>query len=249
MDFTSPIFWVALLQIIWIDLLLSGDNAVVIALACRSLPEKQRKWGILLGAGAAVCLRIVFALAVSYLLGVPLLKVVGALLLFWIAVKLVLDEGGEAHHIEGADSLWKAVRTIAIADAVMSLDNVVAIAAAARGHAELFIFGLLLTIPLIIFGSQLILKLISRFPILIWFGAALLGWIAGEMLVGDKVVLETLQGFAPGMVEKVEDPNDPIGLKPASLPHYLMAVLGAVFVVGFGWIVKSRRSTATVGSH
>lgn len=249
MDFTSPIFWVALLQIIWIDLLLSGDNAVVIALACRSLPEKQRKWGILLGAGAAVGLRILFALAVSYLLGVPLLKVVGALLLFWIAIKLVLDEGGEGHHVESADSLWKAVRTIAIADAVMSLDNVVAIAAAARGHAELFIFGLLLTIPLIVFGSQLILKLISRFPVLIWFGAALLGWIAGEMLVSDKVVLETMQGFAGGLVEEVADPEDPVGLKPAALPHYLAAVIGAIFVVSFGWITKSRRSAAAVGSH
>ena len=249
MDFSSPIFWVALLQIIWIDLLLSGDNAVVIALACRSLPEKQRKWGILLGAGAAVGLRILFALAVSYLLGVPLLKVVGALLLFWIAIKLVLDEGGEGHHVEGADSLWKAVRTIAIADGVMSLDNVVAIAAAARGHAELFIFGLLLTIPLIVFGSQIILKLISRFPILIWFGAALLGWIAGEMLVSDKFALEAMQSFSPGLVEEVADPEDPVGLKPAALPHYLAAVIGAIFVVGFGLITKNRRSAAAVGSH
>lgn len=249
MDFSSPIFWVALLQIIWIDLLLSGDNAVVIALACRSLPEKQRKWGILLGAGAAVGLRILFALAVSYLLGVPLLKVVGALLLFWIAIKLVLDEGGEGHHVEGADSLWKAVRTIAIADAVMSLDNVVAIAAAARGHAELFIFGLLLTIPLIVFGSQIILKLISRFPILIWFGAALLGWIAGEMLVSDKFALEAMQSFSPGLVEEVADPEDPVGLKPSALPHYLAAVIGAIFVVGFGLITKNRRSAAAVGSH
>jgi len=244
MDFTSPIFWVALLQIIWIDLLLSGDNAVVIALACRSLPEKQRKWGILLGAGAAVGLRIIFALAVSYLLGVPFLKVVGAVLLFWIAIKLVLEEGADEHHVESSDTLWKAVRTIAIADAVMSLDNVVAIAAAARGHAELFIFGLLLTIPLIIFGSQLILKLISRFPILIWFGAALLGWIAGEMLVSDKVVLETMQGMVPNLVEVIADPEDPVGLKPAPLPHYLAAVVGAIFVISFGWMVRSRRSAA-----
>jgi YjbE family integral membrane protein len=244
MDFSSPVFWVSLLQIIWIDLLLSGDNAVVIALACRSLPEKQRKWGILLGAGAAVGLRIIFALVVSYMLGIPFLKVVGGLLLFWIALKLILDQEAGEHHVESADSLWKAVRTIAIADAVMSLDNVVAIAAAARGHAELFIFGLLLTIPLIIFGSQLLLKLISRFPILVWFGAALLGWIAGEMLLGDKVVLETLQGFAPSLVEVVTDPSDPIGLKAAALPHYLAAAIGAAFVLAFGWIVKSRRTEA-----
>ncbi|WP_029355535.1 TerC family protein [Bosea sp. 117] len=250
MDFTSPVFWVALLQIIWIDLLLSGDNAVVIALACRSLPEKQRKWGILLGAAAAVGLRIVFALAVSYLLGVPFLKVLGGVLLFWIAIKLILDEEGGEHHVESADSLWKAVRTIAIADAVMSLDNVVAIAAAARGHAELFIFGLLLTIPLIIFGSQLILKLIARFPILVWAGAALLGWIAGEMLVSDKVVLEYMQGVAPELVEKVADPEDPVGLKPAALPHYLAAAIGAAFVLSFGWIWKNRQArTVESGSH
>lgn len=251
MSFGDPIFWVALLQIIWIDLLLSGDNAVVIALACRSLPQSQRKWGILLGAGAAVALRIVFALAVSYLLGVPFLKVLGGVLLFWIAIKLVLDEGGEAHEVESADSLWKAVRTIAIADAVMSLDNVVAIAAAARGHAELFIFGLLLTIPLIVFGSQLILKLIARFPILVWAGAGLLGWIAGEMMLSDKVVLEYLAGTAPEMVEKVEDPDDPVGLKAAPTPHYIAATIGAAFVIAFGWIWKSRRGarTAESGSH
>ncbi|QIB32503.1 TerC family protein [Ancylobacter pratisalsi] len=249
MDFTSPVFWVALLQIIWIDLLLSGDNAVVIALACRSLPEKQRKWGILLGAGAAVGLRILFALAVSFLLGVPFLKVLGAVLLFWIAIKLVTEGEGGEHHVEGSDSLWKAVRTIAIADAVMSLDNVVAIAAAARGHAELFIFGLLLTIPLIVFGSQIILKLIARFPILIWFGAALLGWIAGEMLVGDKVVLEFMQGYSAGLVDVVLDPEDPVGLKAAALPHYVASVFGAIFVISFGLLVKNRRSATTAGSH
>jgi YjbE family integral membrane protein len=147
MDFSSPTFWLSVLQIVWIDLLLSGDNAVVIALACRSLPKAQRKWGILLGAAAAVVLRIIFALAVSLLLGVPLLKVVGALLLFWIAIKLATGEDDDGHEVKAADTLFKAVRTIAIADAVMSLDNVVAVAAAARGHAELFVFGLVLTIP------------------------------------------------------------------------------------------------------
>ncbi|MFK8251691.1 TerC family protein [Ancylobacter terrae] len=251
MDFSSPVFWVALLQIIWIDLLLSGDNAVVIALACRSLPEKQRKWGIILGAGAAVGLRIIFALVVSYLLGVPFLKVLGGVLLFWIAIKLVLEEEGGGHEVAGADSLWKAVKTIAIADAVMSLDNVVAIAAAARGHAELFIFGLLLTIPLIVFGSQIILKLIARFPLLVWAGAALLGWIAGEMLLGDKVVLEYLATNAPSLVERIADPEDPVGLKPTALPHYVAAAAGAIFVLCFGWIVKTRRAARAeaVGHH
>jgi YjbE family integral membrane protein len=161
MDFMSSQFWLSVLQIVWIDLLLSGDNAVVIALACRSLPEKQRKIGIWLGAGAAIFLRIVFALVVSYLMGLPFLKVLGGLLLFWIAIKLVVGEE-EAHDgIESSDSLWRAVKTIAIADAVMSLDNVIAIAAASRGHPELFIFGLLLSIPLIIYGSQIIMDLLT----------------------------------------------------------------------------------------
>ncbi|WP_029556876.1 TerC family protein [Xanthobacter sp. 91] len=245
MDFTAPTFWVALLQIIWIDLLLSGDNAVVIALACRSLPAKQRKWGILLGAGAAVGLRILFALAVSYLLGVPFLKVVGGLLLFWIAIKLVTDNGGDAHEVAASDSLWKAVRTIAIADAVMSLDNVVAIAAAARGHWELFVFGLLLTIPLIVFGSQLLLSLLTRFPILIWAGAALLGWIAGEMLVGDVMALSYLQHINPALVKVAEN-----GLHPAALPHYVASTIGALFVLGLGYVLRNReRERAAEAGH
>lgn len=235
MDFTAPTFWVSLLQIIWIDLLLSGDNAVVIALACRSLPPSQRKWGILLGAGAAVGLRILFALAVTVLLGVPFLKVVGGLLLFWIAIKLVTENDGEAHEVAASDSLFKAVRTIAIADAVMSLDNVVAIAAAARGHWELFVFGLLLTIPLIIFGSQLLLTLLTRFPILIWAGAALLGWIAGEMLVGDVVAMNYLQSLDPALV-KVDDH----GMHPAALPHYVASVVGALLVLGAGYVLRGR---------
>lgn len=235
MDFSSPTFWLSVLQIIWIDLLLSGDNAVVIALACRSLPKAQRKWGILLGAGAAVVLRIIFALAVSLLLGVPLLKVVGGLLLLWIAVKLTTGDDGDAHEVQAADTLFKAVRTIAIADAVMSLDNVVAVAAAARGHAELFVFGLLLTIPLIVFGAQILLNLLQRFPLLIWAGAALLGWIAGEMLVGDVLSLRALAYLDPALVVEGEH-----GAHPAALPHYLASVVGALFVVAVGVLLRRR---------
>ncbi len=241
MDFASSAFWTSLLQIIWIDLLLSGDNAVVIALAVRSLPEKQRKVGIWLGAGAAVGLRIIFAIVVTYLLAVPFLKVVGALLLFWIAIKLAKGED-EAHgEIEASDNLWKAVRTIAIADAVMSLDNVLAIAAAARGHFELFIFGLLLTIPLIIFGARLLSSVLERFPILIWLGAALLGWIAGEMLLSDMAVLQWMQTNMPSWVASVP-PSDtnPIGLLPAKVPFYTAAVLGAAFVVVVGYVLKKK---------
>ncbi|MFC5419016.1 TerC family protein [Bosea eneae] len=241
MDFSSSVFWTSLLQIIWIDLLLSGDNAVVIALAVRSLPEKQRKVGILLGAGAAVGLRILFAVVVTYLLAVPFLKVVGALLLFWIAIKLAKGEE-EAHgDIEASDNLWKAVRTIAIADAVMSLDNVLAIAAAARGHFELFIFGLLLTIPLIVYGARLLSTVLERFPILIWLGAALLGWIAGEMLLGDLAVLQWLQANMPNWVVSVPvSDTNPIGLLPAKVPFYTAATLGALVVVVAGYLLKKK---------
>ncbi|HEV7339090.1 MAG TPA: TerC family protein [Bosea sp. (in: a-proteobacteria)] len=241
MDFASSAFWTSLLQIIWIDLLLSGDNAVVIALAVRSLPEKQRKVGIWLGAGAAVGLRIIFAVIVSYLLNVPFLKVVGALLLFWIAIKLAKGEE-EAHgEVAASDNLWKAVRTIAIADAVMSLDNVLAIAAAARGHFELFVFGLLLTIPLIIFGARMLSSILERFPILIWLGAALLGWIAGEMLLSDIAVLQWLQTAIPSWVASVPvTDTNPVGLAPAKVPFYSAAVIGAAFVVGVAYMLKKK---------
>ncbi|MGU3492473.1 TerC family protein [Xanthobacteraceae bacterium A53D] len=238
MDFSNPTFWLSLLQIIWIDILLSGDNAVVIALACRSLPPNQRKWGIILGAGAAVGLRIIFALAISYLLGVPFLKIVGGLLLLWIAAKLVLTEEEGAHEVQASTSLWAAVRTIAIADAVMSLDNVVAIAAASRGHPELFIFGLLLTIPLIVAGSQLVLALLTKFPILVWAGAALLGFIAGEMLVGDVISVGLMQDFNPAWV--APNAEAPGGVGPAALPHYGAGLLGALFVLAIGFLLKKK---------
>lgn len=241
MDLLSSTFWASLLQIIWIDLLLSGDNAVVIALAVRSLPEKQRKLGILLGAGAAVGLRILFAIVVSYLLNIPFLKVVGALLLFWIAIKLAKGEDEEHGDIAASDNLWKAVRTIAIADAVMSLDNVLAIAAAARGHFELFIFGLLLTIPLIIFGARMLSTILERYPILIWLGAALLGWIAGEMLLSDIAVLQWLQTSIPSWVVSVPvSETNSAGLAPAKLPFYSAAVVGAAFVVAVGYLLKKK---------
>ncbi len=176
-----------ILEIIWIDILLSGDNAVVIALACRSLPPHQRRWGILLGSLAAVALRILFAFVVIELLSLPFLKVAGGALLLWIAVKLVFEETAEAD-VKPAGSLFAAVRTIAIADGVMSLDNVIAIAAAAKEDLVLILFGLALSIPLIVFGSALVLALLNRFPILVWAGAALLGWIAGDLIGSDPTV-------------------------------------------------------------
>jgi YjbE family integral membrane protein len=193
MEIGSTEFFVALLQIIWIDLVLSGDNAVVIALACRSLPEKQRRWGIILGAGTAIGLRVIFAIFIIYLLGVPYLKIVGGLLLLWIAVKLVLpEEEAEGGGVAAGTTLFAAIRTIAIADAVMSLDNVIAIAAASHGSVLLLTLGLLISIPCIVFGSTMILTAIDRFPVLIYAGAGLLGWIAGHMLLTDPAVLTWL---------------------------------------------------------
>jgi YjbE family integral membrane protein len=197
MSYGDHAFWVALVEIIWINILLSGDNAVVIALACRSLPEPQRRWGIILGTLPAVVLRIIFAIFIAYLLGVPYLKLIGGLLLFWIAVKMILPEEQGAHGAEQGStaSLWAAVRTIVIADAVMSLDNVIAIAAAAKGSLALLVIGLAISMPLVIFGSALILKILNRLPILIWAGGALLGYIAGEVMVTDPAVEAQIHGF------------------------------------------------------
>lgn len=244
--FDQPTFWISLLQIIWIDLLLSGDNAVVIALACRKLPANQRKMGILLGAGAAVCLRILFAFFVTFLLGVPFLKVAGGLLLLWIAVKLATDEHEDHADVQASDNLWGAVRTIAIADAVMSLDNVVAIAAAAKGHPELFVFGLLLTIPLIIAGSTLLSAILQKFPFLVWLGAALLGWIAGEMILGDVLVTNWLHGLNAGYV--LPDPEHAGGLTAVKWLHYTAAVIGAVVVLAIAYTLKRRRHRTAEGT-
>jgi YjbE family integral membrane protein len=196
-------------QIIWIDLLLSGDNAVVIALACRSLPDEQRRIGIFLGASAAVILRIAFALVITQLLAIPFLQALGGVLLFWIAVKLIKGEEEEERSIKASDKLWAAVGTVAMADAVMSLDNVVAISAAADGNVWLFIFGLLLSVPLIIFGSTLVMGLIEKYPVFVWAGAALLGWIAGEMLVRDVALMKA------------------IGATPTHAMEYAAAAIGA----------------------
>ena len=200
MNLGDHAFWIALGQIIWINILLSGDNAVVIALACRSLPERQRRWGIILGTVPAVILRIIFAVFIAYLLNVPYLKFIGGLLLFWIAVKMILPEDSNHHSDAGSNAgLWAAVRTIVIADAVMSLDNVIAIAAAADAAGEehsftLLVIGLVISMPLVIFGSALILKILNRLPILIWAGGALLGYIAGEVMVTDPGIEPHLHG-------------------------------------------------------
>lgn len=186
----SPQFWVDVFKIILIDLLLSGDNAVVIALACRNLPEHQRRKGILYGVGGAVGLRILLTIFAVGLLTLPYLKLAGAVLLMWVAVKLILpeeqDDLGESG-IKAEAHLWGAIKTIIIADFVMSLDNVLGVAAAAKGSVWLLVFGLLVSIPLIVWSSQLVLKLIDRYPVIIYAGGALLGYVAGEMLVAEQL--------------------------------------------------------------
>ena len=181
---SSPEFWVALSQIILINIVLSGDNAVVIALACRSLPPQQQKKAIMFGSIGAIVLRVVLTFFAVYLLSLPYLKLVGAALLLWIGIGLLKGDDGE-EEMEGHSSLAAAIKTIVIADLVMSLDNVIGVAAAAKGNVPLLVFGLVISIPLIIFGSAVILKLMNRFPVIITLGAGLLGWVAGEMALTD----------------------------------------------------------------
>jgi YjbE family integral membrane protein len=197
MDPVTTAFWLPLLEIIWINILLSGDNAVVIALACRSLPDRQRTLGVMLGSGAAVALRVVFTVLVVELLGLPFVKIVGGVLLLWIAVKLAGAEEPQKE-VRPANTLWSAIRIIAVADAVMSLDNMIAVAAAAKGSKLLILLGLALSIPLLVFGSTLVLALFNRFPVLVWAGAVLLGWIAGNLIGTDPDLAALLRVRWPG---------------------------------------------------
>ncbi|MCK0510368.1 TerC family protein [Aromatoleum buckelii] len=223
---TDSAFWVSVLQIIAIDILLGGDNAVVIALACRKLPEHQRNQGIAWGVVGAIGLRIVLIFFALQLLELPFLKIVGALLLLWIGVKLMQPEEGDSHAgVEGAPHLLGAIRTIVIADAVMSIDNVIAVAGAAKGDLGLVVFGIVVSIPIIVWGSKFVLKLMDRFPVVITLGAALLGWIAGGMLVGDVTIRPWVEEM------------------PSWL-HYGTSAFAAGFVVVLGsWL--ARRGAAT----
>ena len=212
-----------LVQIIWINIILSGDNAVVIAMACRGLPPDKQRPGMVLGALVAVALRIVFTVVVATLLSTPFLKIVGGCLLLWISVKLVLGEDEESGGaVQQTEQLWHAIRTVAIADAVMSLDNVLAIAAVAKDSTTLLIVGLVISVPLIVAGSAIIMSLLGRLPILVWAGAALLGWVAGEMLVSDPWLAAT---FGEQFIDRIEIPA---------------AAIGAVFVVALGYVLSRR---------
>lgn len=198
----TPQFWISVVQIIWINILLSGDNAVVIALACRELPPRERLWGMVIGAGVASVLLIAFTAVFSVLLTLPYLRLAGAIALIWIAIKLLApqphDEEGST---EAAHDLWRAVWIVVVADIVMSLDNVIAVAAVAKGQWVLLIIGLSISIPVVIAGSAIILWLMERFPILVWGGAAILGWVAGDIFAGDTFVLSVFNSVDPEILD------------------------------------------------
>jgi len=184
-------FWIAVLEIVVVNLLLSGDNAVVIAMACRALPPRQRLWGMAIGAGTAAIVRIIFAAIIAPLMALPYFKLIGGLALFYIAVKLLLPENS-GREIEPAARLWRVVRIVAVADIIMGFDNIIAIVGVARGDVALLVIGLVLSIPIILAGAALVMALIDRFPILVWAGAALLGCIAGEIVATDPAVVAYL---------------------------------------------------------
>jgi YjbE family integral membrane protein len=223
-------FWLAIGKIIWIDILLSGDNAVVIALACRGLPPRQRVWGMVLGAGAAVTLRIIFTAIVASLMLLPYVKIVGGTALLYIAAKLLVPDPPSHGGVATGEQLWRAVRIVAVADAVMSLDNVIAIAAVAQGHIALLVFGLVVSIPLIVAGAALIMLLLDRFPVLIWAGAALLGWIAGEAIATDSFVVAYLvDNYTVALADRVV---------------YVAGVAGVILVLTAGWLWRRRKFPA-----
>ena len=213
-------FWIGLVKIIWINIILSGDNAVVIALAARSLPPAQQKKAVLIGSGAAVVLRIALTVVAAKLLALPYLQIAGGALLLYIGVQLLSEEDDGEGESKEYGSMFAAVRTILIADLVMSLDNVIAVAAAAQGSTTLLVLGLAISIPLVIFGSTLMIKLMERFPIIVVLGAALIGWVGGETMVSDVSLREVL----------------------AANPwlHYAAAAAGAAFVVGLGRFLQKR---------
>jgi YjbE family integral membrane protein len=194
-EMQQPTFWLAVGKIIWINVLLSGDNALVIALACRGLNPRHRLWGMILGAGAAVVLRIIFTGIVATLMEWPYLKLVGGLALLVIAAKLLVPENDDENSVESGTHLWHAVQIVVVADIVMSLDNVIAVAAAANGSVPLLILGLAISVPMIVAGAALIMLLLTRLPVLVWAGAALLGWIAGEVIATDPILHSLMSVF------------------------------------------------------
>jgi YjbE family integral membrane protein len=230
----TQVFWIGLLKIIGVNLILSGDNAVVIALAARSLPQRQQKAAVLWGSGAAVAMRIVLTIFAVALLTLPWLKLVGSLLLFWIGIKLLLPEEGD-ENINASDNLISAIKTILIADLVMSIDNVIAVAAAAQGSMTLLVLGLAISIPLVIFGSTLLLHLMERWPVIITIGGGLLGFVAGEMLVTDPA----LKGWLAGIGVEFDGEKPKVGGLSLEI---ICGLVGAVIVIAAGTLIGKRRA-------
>jgi YjbE family integral membrane protein len=245
-DMQTPVFWLAVGKIIWINVLLSGDNALVIAMACRGLAPRQRLWGMVIGAGIAVVLLIAFTGIVARLMVLPYLKLVGGLALLVIAAKLLVPED-EGDDVTAATSLWHAIRIVVIADIVMSLDNVIAVAAAANGQLPLLILGLAVSIPIIIAGAALIMLVLDRFPILVWLGATLLGWIAGEVIATDPAVQPLLKRLLDGQIAFSLDATSAVfGVSPhfsldGDLVEYIASLLGAAVVLIVGSIWRKRK--------
>ena len=241
-EMAEPTFWVSVGKIIWINILLSGDNALVIALACRGLHPRLRVWGMVLGACAAVLLRIIFTGIVASLMELPYLKLAGGLALIVIAARLLVpnDEGEDS--VNSASHLWQAVQIVVIADIIMSLDNVIAVAAAANGSVPLLIVGLAVSIPLIVVGAALIMALLSKLPILVWAGAALLGWIAGQVIATDPGVEPTLHGLFAGPLGRVAEALHipPQYANAGSAAEHLIAAAGVIIVLIVGYIWRRR---------
>jgi YjbE family integral membrane protein len=242
-------FWTTVFEIILINILLSGDNAILIALACRRLPRPQRRWGMIIGAGVASVLLIVFTGIISTLMTFPYLKLIGGCALLWIAFRLLVSDADE-HHVEAVEDLWRAVRIVVVADVIMSLDNVIAVAAAARGSYVLLGLGLMVSIPIVIFGAALIMALLERLPVLVWVGAALLGGIAGDLIVEDPAIRQFLPAtatltFAPQSIifAGSENPGPEITVDPIEVAFWL---IGAFIVLAAALLsLRARRTTAT----
>ncbi len=244
-----PEFWVALTKIIWINVLLSGDNALVIALACRGLDPRQRFWGMVLGAGVAVFLRIIFTGIVATLMSLPYLKLVGGLALIVIAAKLLVPENDD-EEVQSASNLWAAVQIVAVADIIMSLDNVIAVAAAADGSVLLLILGLVISIPMIVAGAALIMALLDRLPILVWLGAALLGWIGGDVISTDPAIQPLLHRLLDGQIAlNIDAVSTTFAAAKAMkfgepLGEFVCALLCAVIVLVWGALWRRKRLRA-----
>jgi YjbE family integral membrane protein len=241
LDMQTPAFWLAVGKIIWINVLLSGDNALVIAMACRGLHGRHRLWGMVIGAGIAVVLLIVFTGIIATLMALPYLKLIGGLALLVIAAKLLVPED-EDSEIAAGTTLWHAIRIVVIADIVMSLDNVIAVAAAANGQLSLLILGLAISIPMIVAGAALIMVVLDRFPILVWLGALLLGWIAGQVIESDPAVQPWLYRLYDGSIASHLNAGSVIfGVPPHEATGYLASILGAFTVLIAGSVWRRQR--------